>query len=240
MGKRGSLFSVLSIWALMFAAPLGYTAPARAESAPALTGLTERYSPSVDVSGEVVVGAIATSAGVADPGRITVYGLNPADRLLCLDVASQDGRYRATASISLRSASGVMTFDYPTKYARELRAIGVEQLAPLARAVSAGEACQSARGEVLVASWGGPSPITEFSIIANSLQARVNGRVEFSGGASSAAAECRRVSGVAVAFDTVCAVQPSIGSCGAAEVVLNRRQGVMRFVDRAPMRLLCR
>jgi hypothetical protein len=246
MRNRFSLIFVALAGFALFTGP-----PAMAEQfALAPATFRESYSRSVDVAGEVFVGAsLGAAATSASINELTVFGVRPEDSKLCVTVTSVDGRYRSSMSVPLAQRSGTVLVQFPTRYRTELAALGAQSVAPLARVVQANSTCEQARGELLLASWARAPSGAALTLYANSLQSRMTVRVETvageagSAGAIAASSSCAPINGVTVAFDTRCALAPPAGSqagkCGSSVLVANRRQGGARFTDRISVRWPC-
>ncbi|HEX5872091.1 MAG TPA: hypothetical protein VFY65_16795 [Longimicrobium sp.] len=148
----------------------------------------------------VVVGLMTDpQAGRPDLTRLYAYLPGGAQGVLCVTIASRDGRYEAWMEYAPGTASGRVELTRTTARQRELRDYPPEQLALLAHL---GDGCRSPVREYLVASWNPRDPGGRVMVMVNS---RLRAAIRAVGPSGTEMTECQQLrESRVVAFNRIC------------------------------------
>lgn len=233
--------SALKLLVTLAVGALASANPAGAQTKAPQPILREEFVEAVSISGEALRGVqLLAAPGALQLDAITVYSVKPSDRHLCVSILSRDGRYRAELETEVRVATpGAVVVPFRSRYARFLSQLSGNDVALLAR-VSDRRTGASCEGEVAPAAFGPSDPQAPLAFFVNSTISQVRARLELDGSASSVPAECNRLDGVTIAFDTLCVLPPELG-CGDGVAVVLRRRGANRFPPvQQRMRAVCK
>lgn len=162
----------------------------------------ERWIPEPPVAERgVVVGLMPhPQRGRPDLTRLYAYLPGGAQGVLCVTIASRDGRYEAWMEYTPGEASGRITLSRTTEHLRELRDYPPEQLALLAHL---GDGCRRTVREYVVASWGPQEPNGRVMVMVNARQpAAIRAPA---GAAETETTECQQLrESRVIAFSQVC------------------------------------
>lgn len=114
-----------------------------------IKNINESYSETVKVSGSFYLGM--QFKGKDELGKLNILFPDHSTGTLCIDIASIDGRYKASIVHKLSSTvSGLNQLDFPSKYQRELNKYKPDELAVRS---SVGKSCSEGNDNSLIASW---------------------------------------------------------------------------------------
>ena len=193
--------ALLLCWLIVFSAP----SLAQKIAKPSTPEFNEHFSSDVPVSGNVLVGAIYSSATTTNKFFVDIE--NDTNDF-CLKVASIDGTYVSENDYQLSSSEesdkSITMIDYPTKFDNVISGFGIKQLAPLA---TTGSCADQRYQHVLLTARASLSADPNVLFMISSGRSEVFMQLKSPSG-QRLNADCHRLEdGKRTAYDTVCEVQ---------------------------------
>lgn len=175
---------------------------------PSAPEFNEHFSSNVPVSGNVLVGALYSSAITNGKFFIDVES-DTSD--FCLKVASIDGTYVSEndyqIDTSSKSNASVTMIEYPTRYDKIISGFDLKQLAPLA---TTGSCVDQRYQHVLLTGRSTLSPSTNILFMISSGRSEVFMQLKSASG-QRINADCHRLQdGKRTAYDTVCEIPANV------------------------------
>lgn len=127
----------------------------------------EKWIENVPLAGGIRAGVMTgADESSVDPNIITIFIPESNLTRLCVEIVSQDGRYRAKLEYDVKDANkGPLLVRLPTKYESELKEYRKNEISVLAEM---NQACGDSINTFVVACWGNCNGIDDITIFVNS------------------------------------------------------------------------
>lgn len=199
----------------------------------------ERSQPKVQTSGGELLGFVGANLTLPASGaRITVSGLSPTDKYICINIRHVSGTYLAAVTFSRPQNASSVVVVLPKNKVAAMRATRAE-LAILARA-STGSTCSNT-DPILPATWGGETPGPSAYLLINDHQS-IRTRASIAGEAPQMCSQLSDIlprGKVLRSYHVACRL-PVNGACGTAQsFAVKLMKGTTESSIRGRLRNVC-